>query len=101
MKMLETDFYSLSNICKDTYHLGFNVFAEARTFTKTCSRRLDLVLSVAKDDRLNNAKKLLTRMSETLQGLVHDHDLILSNIAKIQTEAVQALRRMSFSGARW
>jgi len=100
MQSLETDFFSLSRICKETYKLGFNIFAEARTFTKTCSRRLDLVLSVAKDDRLNNAQELLTRMSETLQSLVQDHDRILDNLSNLQQQSVKTTRKMNLD-VRW
>jgi len=100
MQSLEADFFSLSRICKETYKLGFNIFAEARTFTKTCSRRLDLVLSVARDDRLNNAQELLTRMSETLQSLVQDHDRILDNLSNLQQQSVKTTRKMNLD-VRW
>ena len=85
MQSLEADFFSLSRICKETYKLGFNIFAEARTFTKTCSRRLDLVLSVARDDRLNNAQELLTRMSEVNIRTVFFFRVIKARIYKINT----------------
>jgi len=100
MQILEQDFLHLSGVCKDTYKLGFNVFAEARTFTKTCSRRLDLVLSVARDDRLNNARELLARMSETLQAIVQDHDRILDNLSSIQQQASRTLHRSAILDVR-
>eukprot|EP00494_Astrolonche_serrata_P030636 UN30904 len=92
MVLLDDRITDLAESCKQGHRKGLVIFAQSRTFTKTATRRLDLIVTLARDQKLKSADKILTRMIETLQDIITEHEDLDTIMGSLDIKANDLLR---------